>query len=99
MSHSHRESLTEQPALDDCEPPSPAARIDPARATAKSDRAQPDEINRRQTQLLDKLLAMPVADRGPYLEAAAGAVADDYENDPSVTEFTCLDGEDFEEYP
>ena len=47
---------------------------------------------------LDKLLAMPAKDRGRYLEAAAEAAAQAYENDPSLTEFTSLDGEDFEDY-
>ena len=48
---------------------------------------------------LDQLLAMPLRERDAYLRQAADLVADDYENDPLMTELTCLDSEDFEDYP
>jgi len=48
---------------------------------------------------LDQLLEMPLGERDAYLRQAAELVADDYEDDPSMTELTCLDSEDFEGYP
>ena len=48
---------------------------------------------------LDDLLRMPLEESGEYLRRAAEEAADEYINDPSVTEFTCLDSEDFEDYP
>jgi len=98
MSHSARGPLIEQEVLSDCSHPSSEAGPPPEEQQDRFDPAQQAEITRRHTELLDKLLGMPVKDRGPYLEAAAKAAADDYENDPSLTEFTALDGEDFEDY-
>ena len=48
---------------------------------------------------LDDLLRMPLEEGDAYLRRAALEAADEYVNDPSVTEFTCLDSEDFEDYP
>ncbi|MBN2208389.1 MAG: hypothetical protein JW759_03750 [Candidatus Coatesbacteria bacterium] len=97
MSHLSGRPLAKRRVLSEREQSAPLPRSDPKEAPPQFSPAEGAEITRRQTELLDKLLAMPVKDRGPYLEAAAKAAADDYENDPEVTEFTCLDGEDFEE--
>ncbi len=48
---------------------------------------------------LDDLLRMPLEESGEYLRHAAEEAADEYVNDPSVTEFTCLDSEDFVDDP
>jgi len=48
---------------------------------------------------LDDLLRMPLEESGQYLRRAAEEAADEYVNDPSVTEFTCLDSEDFVDDP
>ncbi|RLC46564.1 MAG: hypothetical protein DRH70_05200 [Candidatus Coatesbacteria bacterium] len=48
---------------------------------------------------LDDLLRMPLEESGQYLRRAAEEVADEYINDQSVTEFTCLDSEDFVDDP
>jgi len=42
---------------------------------------------------------MPLEESGQYLRRAAEEVADEYINDQSVTEFTCLDSEDFVDDP
>ena len=54
---------------------------------------------RRRRPTLDELLRMPLEESGEYLRRAAEEAADEYINDPSVTEFTCLDGEDFVDDP
>ena len=83
--------------MSDCYQPSSEAETALEEQLPRFDPAKEAEITRRHTELLDKLLAMPAKERVPYLKATAQAAADDYENDPAVTEFTCLDGEDFEE--
>ncbi len=54
---------------------------------------------KRRRPTLDDLLRMPLEESGEYLRLAAEEAAAEYINDPSVTEFTCLDGEDFVDYP
>ncbi|MBN1593283.1 MAG: hypothetical protein JW941_08585 [Candidatus Coatesbacteria bacterium] len=71
--------------------------VDQNRYNPPQDAADQPDITRRHAELLDWLLSMPAKDRAPYLEAAAKAAASHYENDPDLTEFTCLDDEDFED--
>ncbi len=98
MSHSSGGPPIGQDVLQERRQPSPEAGTATEELAPEFDAAREAEITRRHTELLDRLLAMPVKDRDLYLERAANAVAADYENDPAVTELTCLDGEDFEEY-
>ena len=86
MSSSSRDSSSEPVAYSDTSRPIDAPSLN------RTARKLPDYF-----PTLDQLLAMPAKDRGPYLEAAANAAAQAYENDPSLTEFTSLDGEDFED--
>jgi len=77
-----------------------ALRSDP---TGETDvRTTPSKIGHKKPKkrpTLDDLLRMPLEEGDAYLRRAAEEAADEYINDPSVTEFTCLDGEDFEDYP
>lgn len=45
-----------------------------------------------------RLAQLPIEQRRAILQTAAEALAQDYENDPELTAFTALDGEEFYEY-
>ncbi len=98
MSHSPDGPQTGQDVLQEPRQRSSVAGTASEQTVPQFDAVKEAEITRRHTELLDKLLAMSAKDRWPYLEAAADLAARCYENDPSLTEFTCLDGEDFEDY-
>ena len=70
-----------------------AQKTDAETAKSKLDRT----TEKRPT--LDDLLRMPLEEGDAYLRRAAEEAADEYINDPSVTEFTCLYSEDFVDDP
>ena len=84
-----------------------STRYSPSKAALPSNTAHKTDAETGPSQLglntekrptLDDLLRMPLEESGEYLRRAAERAADEYLNDPSVTEFTCLDSEDFEDY-
>ncbi|NER39824.1 MAG: hypothetical protein F6J93_38815 [Oscillatoria sp. SIO1A7] len=51
------------------------------------------------TQLsLQEIARLPVAERHRLLASSIAATAEDFATDPELTEFSVLDGEDWEEY-
>ena len=51
------------------------------------------------TQLsLQEIARLPVAERHRSLASSIAATAEDFATDPELTEFSVLDGEDWEEY-
>lgn len=58
-------------------------------------REQPDS-NREEKLSLQEIARLPVVERHKLLAASIAATGDDFLQDPELTEFSVLDGEDWE---
>jgi hypothetical protein len=53
-------------------------------------------VTRESSLSLQQLAKLPIRERHQYLQASVAATAEDFATDPELTEFSVLDGEDWE---